>query len=68
MATIVVKYQLKNDFLLFFYAIKEVVKIKNKMPCEVYSRVVGYFRPVNNWNVGKKQEYSERVEFVETKI
>ncbi|MFH2027634.1 MAG: anaerobic ribonucleoside-triphosphate reductase [Nanoarchaeota archaeon] len=45
-----------------------MVKIKNKMPCEVYSRVVGYFRPVNNWNVGKKQEYSERVEFVETKI
>ncbi len=37
-----------------------------KIPCEVYSRVVGYFRPVTNWNKGKQQEYSERVEFSET--
>lgn len=27
---------------------------------EVYSRVVGYFRPVQNWNKGKKQEFSDR--------
>jgi len=27
---------------------------------EVYSRIVGYFRPVENWNKGKKQEFSER--------
>lgn len=26
------------------------------MPCEVYSRVVGYYRPVSNWNIGKRQE------------
>lgn len=30
------------------------------MPCEVYSRVVGYYRPVDNWNLGKRQEFSER--------
>ncbi len=30
------------------------------IPCEVYSRVVGYFRPVQNWNKGKKQEFLER--------
>jgi len=30
------------------------------VPVEVYSRVVGYFRPVNQWNKGKKEEYSER--------
>ncbi|HLC96688.1 MAG TPA: anaerobic ribonucleoside-triphosphate reductase [Candidatus Nanoarchaeia archaeon] len=35
------------------------------MPCEVYSRIVGYFRPLHNWNVGKKQEFVERVEFSE---
>ena len=29
-------------------------------PCEVYSRVVGYLRPVQNWNDGKKQEYEMR--------
>jgi len=30
------------------------------VPCEVYSRVVGYFRPVQNWNAGKQQEFKER--------
>jgi glutaredoxin len=35
------------------------------IPCEVYSRVVGYYRPVHNWNKGKQQEFSERVEFDE---
>ncbi|AEX85131.1 anaerobic ribonucleoside-triphosphate reductase [Marinitoga piezophila KA3] len=30
---------------------------------EVYSRVVGYYRPVQNWNDGKQQEYMERIQF-----
>lgn len=29
-------------------------------PCEVYSRVVGYLRPVQSWNKGKKEEYEMR--------
>ncbi|RKX83405.1 MAG: ribonucleoside triphosphate reductase, partial [Spirochaetes bacterium] len=29
-------------------------------PCEVYSRVVGYLRPVEQWNKGKKAEFSDR--------
>ena len=33
-----------------------------RMPVEVYSRVVGYFRPVNQWNKGKKEEYHNRNE------
>lgn len=28
--------------------------------CEVYSRVVGYLRPVSNWNDGKKEEFKDR--------
>ena len=28
--------------------------------CEVYSRVVGYLRPVKQWNKGKKEEFKER--------
>jgi ribonucleoside-triphosphate reductase len=32
--------------------------------CEVYSRVCGYFRPVANWNRGKKQEFKDRKNFV----
>ncbi len=31
---------------------------------EVWSRVVGYLRPVQNFNVGKKEEFKERVKFV----
>ena len=34
-----------------------------RTPCEVYSRVVGYIRPVQQWNDGKQSEYSDRVEF-----
>ena len=34
------------------------------IPCEVYSRVVGYFRPVKQWNNGKQEEYVDRKEFV----
>lgn len=35
----------------------------NKIPCEVYSRVVGYFRPVSQWNPGKRSEFNERLEY-----
>jgi ribonucleoside-triphosphate reductase (formate) len=28
--------------------------------CEVYTRIVGYHRPVQNWNKGKKEEYKQR--------
>jgi len=31
--------------------------------CDVYSRVVGYFRPVRNWNEGKQEEFRQRVEY-----
>jgi hypothetical protein len=31
-----------------------------KIPCEVYSRIVGYLRPVQNWHEGKRQEFRER--------
>jgi len=33
------------------------------VPVEVYSRVVGYFRPVNQWNKGKREEFAERKTF-----
>ena len=31
---------------------------------EVYSRITGYYRPVQNWNAGKTEEYKERREYV----
>lgn len=36
---------------------------KKVMPNEVYSRVVGYYRPVQNWNNGKRIEFYERKTF-----
>ncbi|MDD3113211.1 MAG: ribonucleoside triphosphate reductase [Candidatus Izemoplasmatales bacterium] len=33
-------------------------------PAEVYTRVVGYLRPVQNFNKGKKAEYADRVKYV----
>jgi ribonucleoside-triphosphate reductase len=35
-----------------------------KQKCEVYSRIVGYIRPIEQWNAGKAQEYADRKEFV----
>lgn len=34
-----------------------------KKECEVYSRVVGYYRPVQNWNKGKQEEFKFRKEY-----
>jgi ribonucleoside-triphosphate reductase len=34
-----------------------------KQPCEVYTRVVGYLRPVQQWNIGKKEEFRQRREY-----
>jgi ribonucleoside-triphosphate reductase len=36
-----------------------------RKPAEVYSRVVGYYRPVRNWHVGKQEEFRERLEYDE---
>jgi len=33
---------------------------------EVYSRVCGFFRPVQQWNRGKKEEFKDRSEYVVT--
>lgn len=35
-----------------------------KKNTEVYSRITGYYRPVQNWNVGKTEEFKERKEYV----
>lgn len=38
--------------------------LRNFQPTEVYSRVAGYIRPVAQWNGGKQEEFSDRMEFV----
>ena len=32
---------------------------------EVYSRIVGYYRPIRQWNEGKKEEFKDRLEYSE---
>ena len=36
-----------------------------RQKCEVWSRVVGFFRPVSQWNSGKQSEFEDREEFNE---
>ncbi len=36
---------------------------KCQQPVEVYSRVCGFFRPVQQWNKGKKSEYKDRLNY-----
>ena len=56
---------------IYFFKCAECFKkdktLRDFKKCEVYSRVVGYLRPVQQWNKGKKVEYDMRKEFVNTK-
>ena len=39
-----------------------------RQPCEVWTRVMGYHRPVTSFNIGKKGEHRERRFFRETRV
>jgi hypothetical protein len=41
------------------------LKNEDRQPCEIWSRVMGYHRPVSEWNKGKKSEFASRKLFVE---
>jgi len=36
---------------------------ENKIPCEIYSRCCGYFRPIKQWNKGKQSEFEDRITY-----
>jgi hypothetical protein len=40
------------------------IMTRQRQKCEVWSRVVGYLRPVDCWNDGKKAEFKDRKEFI----
>lgn len=42
---------------------KNKIGKKNRTKCEVWSRVVGYLRPVSRWNEGKVSEFGDRKNF-----
>lgn len=46
---------------------REDLPEEERTRCEVYSRIVGYMRPVEQWNDGKKEEFRNRETF-ETSI
>ena len=46
-------------------AAREALSHAKGTPAEVYSRIVGYYRSVRNWNKGKREEYGERKLFLE---
>lgn len=40
---------------------------EERQPCEVWTRVMGYHRPISSFNTGKQGEFHDRVEFLESK-
>ena len=40
-----------------------IIPAEKRTRTEVYSRVVGYLRPVAQWNKGKKAEWADRIPF-----
>ena len=38
---------------------------QERQPCEIWTRVMGYHRPVSSFNIGKKGEHQERKFFRE---
>ena len=43
---------------------KLYTKEKLRTKCEVYSRIIGYIRPIQQWNKGKVSEWNNRKMFV----
>lgn len=50
-----------------FEMVEEVKRLEEKLkhvkgtPCEVWTRIIGYFRPVKSWNKGQQAQYKDRV-------
>lgn len=43
------------------------VEDSERTPCEIWTRVMGYHRPVASFNPGKQSEHAERQHFEESK-
>lgn len=48
--------------------VKIELRDDERQPVECWTRVMGYFRPVSGYNIGKKSEFKERKWFMEEKI
>lgn len=47
----------------------EIIELQDaeRQPCEIWTRVMGYHRPVTSFNIGKRSEFYERRFFTEIK-
>ena len=43
-----------------------ILQDSERTVCECWDRVMGYFRPVSDWNEGKRQEHLDRVRYRES--
>lgn len=43
---------------------RKKITVSDRTRCEVFSRIVGYIRPVQNWNDGKVAEFALRKEYM----
>jgi len=41
------------------------LKTEERQRCEIWTRVMGYYRPISSHNIGKKGEHEERTDFIE---
>ncbi len=53
----------KEEILKKIRKLEEELKEVEGTPCEIFSRSVGYLRPVSQWNKGKQEEFKERKVF-----
>jgi len=44
-----------------------ILKDTERQPVECYTRIIGYYRPMSDANIGKKSEFKERKYFTEQK-
>jgi hypothetical protein len=58
----------KNDVDLRISELEEELKNVKGSETEKYARIVGYYRAVKNWNLGKKEEFKARVNFTNIKF
>lgn len=45
-----------------------VLRDEDRQPCEIWTRVMGYHRPVSSFNIGKQGEFHERLHFKERPV
>lgn len=56
-----------NDFSKQIFLTKKTITLNDdeRQPCEIWTRVMGYHRPMSSFNTGKKGEFHERTYFSE---